>query len=62
MNVPDRRTLLHWEQNILINTKGQVKTTLFNSDLTGKMVLIGEGITSKGNVGYAELFYEVDDP
>ncbi len=61
-NVPDRRTLLHWKPNIVTNSKGQAKTTFFNGDLTGKMVIICEGITSNGKVGYSELFYEVDNP
>ena len=42
-------------------SNGQAKATFFNGDLTGKKVLICEGITSDGKVGYSELFYEVDD-
>ncbi|MGC1514568.1 MAG: hypothetical protein WA810_03260, partial [Maribacter sp.] len=61
-DVPDRRTLLHWEPNSVTDSNGQAKTTFFNSDLTGTMVLICEGITLDGNVGYSELFYEVIDP
>ncbi len=61
-DVPDRRTLLYWKPNIITNSNGQAKTTFFNGDLTGKMVLICEGITSNGKVGYSELFYEVDNP
>ena len=61
-NVPDRRTLLYWKPNIVTNSNGQAKTTFFNGDLSGKMVLICEGITSNGKVGYSELFYEVDNP
>ena len=60
--VPDTRTLLHWKPNILTNSNGQAKTTFFDGDLTGKMVIICEGITSNGKVGYSELFYEVDNP
>ncbi len=61
-SVPDRRTLLHWKPNIITNSDGQGKTIFYNGDLTGKMVLICEGITSNGKVGYSELFYEVDNP
>ncbi|HIB46701.1 MAG TPA: hypothetical protein EYN07_00070 [Flavobacteriaceae bacterium] len=60
--VPDRRTLLHWKPNIFTNSEGLAKTTFFNGDLTGIMVIICEGITSNGKVGYSELFYEVDNP
>jgi len=60
-DIPDRRTLLFWKPNILTNSEGQAKTTFFNADLTGKMVIICEAITSSGKVGYAELIYEVDD-
>ncbi len=61
-SVPDRRTLLCWKPNIVTDNNGQAKTTFFNGDLTGKMVLICEGITSNGKIGYSELFYDVDNP
>jgi len=60
-STPDRRSLLHWAPNIVTNEKGLAKTFFFNSDLTGKMVIICEGITSNGKVGYSELFYEVNN-
>ncbi len=59
-SIPDRRTLLHWKPKIVTNSNGLAKTSFFNGDLTGKMVLICEGITSNGKVGYSELFYEVE--
>ncbi|TMM56294.1 hypothetical protein FEE95_16900 [Maribacter algarum] len=59
-DVPDRRTLLYWKPNIVTDSKGQAKTSFFNSDISGKMVVICEGITSIGKVGYSELFYEVE--
>lgn len=61
-SVPDRRAMLYWKPNIITDKNGQAKTTFFNSDITGKMVLICEGITANGNVGYSEFFYEVDSP
>ncbi|QLG45296.1 hypothetical protein [Costertonia aggregata] len=61
-SIPDRRTLLSWKPNIITGKNGQAKTAFFNSDISGKIVLICEGITFAGKVGYSELFYEVDDP
>ncbi len=61
-SVPDRRSLLYWKPNIVTKSNGKAETTFFNGDLTGKMVIICEGITSNGKVGYMELFYEVDNP
>ncbi|MET1259105.1 hypothetical protein ABV409_07175 [Flagellimonas sp. DF-77] len=61
-SVPDRRTLLYWNPNIITDKNGRAVTTFFNSDVLGKMVLICEGITHNGKVGYSEVFYEVDDP
>ena len=58
-NVPDIRTLLHWEPNIVTNLEGKAKTTFFNSDTSGKKIIICEGITSDGNVGYSEIMYDV---
>ncbi|MCR9226800.1 MAG: hypothetical protein NXH90_05235 [Flavobacteriaceae bacterium] len=61
-DVPDRRTLLYWKPDIVTNSRGKAKTTFFNSDLTGKMVIICEGISLTGKVGYYELIYEVNTP
>ncbi len=61
-NIPDRRALLHWKPNIITDSNGRAKTTFFNGDLTGRMVIICEGITSNGKIGYSELFYEVANP
>ncbi len=61
-NIPDRRTLLYWKPNVITNLNGQAQVTFFNGDLTGKMLLICEGITANGKVGYTELYYDVDNP
>ncbi len=61
-SAPDRRALLDWHPNIVTNKDGQAKTIFFNSDLTGKMVIICEGITFEGKIGYSEVIYEVDAP
>ena len=61
-DVPDRRTLLYWKPDVVTNSEGKAKTSFFNSDLTGKMVIICEGITLSGKVGYSELVYEVKNP
>ncbi|WP_350291714.1 hypothetical protein [uncultured Croceitalea sp.] len=58
-NIPDIRTLLHWEPNLITNIDGKAKLTFFNSDTTGKMIIICEGITNNGNVGYTEIVYDV---
>ncbi len=60
-SISDRRTLLHWKPNIITNSNGKARTTLFNSDRKGKMVIICEGITSNGKIGYSELVYKVNN-
>lgn len=60
-DVPDRRTLLHWKPDIITNREGKAETTFFNSDLTGKMVIICEGISTTGKVGYAQIVYRVNN-
>ena len=60
-SMPDARSLLHWTPNLSTDQKGQAELTYFNSDLTGSMVILCEGITSSGKVGYSELFYTVDN-
>lgn len=58
-SVPDLRTLLHWQPNISTNTDGTANITFFNGDTTGKMIVICEGITADGSVGYSEITYEI---
>lgn len=58
---PDFRTLLHWQPNIVTDTKGEATVNFFTDDATGKKVIICEGITDDGRVGYSEIIYEVLD-
>jgi|TARA_E500000318_G_scaffold111365_1_gene129707 hypothetical protein len=60
-DVPDRRTLLHWKPDIVTNREGKTETTFFNSDLTGNMVIICEGISPTGKVGYTQIIYRVNN-
>jgi hypothetical protein len=57
----DRRTLLYWKSNIITDRNGKATVTFFNGDLIGKKVLICEGITSNGKIGYSEVFYKVEN-
>lgn len=60
-DVPDLRTLLHWQPNISANSEGGTNITFFNADVTGKMMIICEGIASDGSVGYSEITYEIEE-
>jgi len=62
-DIPDRRTLLYWKPDIATdNITGQAVATFFNSDITQTMVIICEGITADGKVGFTRLTYEVENP
>jgi hypothetical protein len=61
-SIPDRRRLLFWKPNLITNINGEVKASFFNSDITGKMLLICEAITLNGKIGYSEVTYQVEDP
>ena len=58
-SVPDFRTLLHWQPNIVTDSNGESNITFYTDDSSGKKLLICEGITDDGRVGYADITYEV---
>lgn len=51
-DIPDIRTLLHWEPQITINQKGSTTVNVYTSSIPGKYSLIIEGVTLDGEPIY----------
>lgn len=58
--VPDLRSVLHWSPNIVTDLEGNAKVDYYNDDNIGEMLVIIEGITSDGKIGYHQMTYSVD--
>ena len=56
---PDLRALIHWEPKLGVDSLGRAFTTFYNADNIGKMQIVVEAISEKGELGYQELNYEV---
>ncbi len=58
--LPDLRTLLHWEPELLTNASGKTSTSFFNGDNVGEMLIVVEAVSGDGSIGYQELEYKVE--
>ncbi|MEQ8878905.1 MAG: hypothetical protein RLQ12_04690 [Cyclobacteriaceae bacterium] len=58
--LPDLRTLLHWEPELLTNASGKTSTSFFNGDNVGEMMIVVEAVSGDGSIGYQELEYVVE--
>ncbi|ANW96051.1 hypothetical protein AXE80_07070 [Wenyingzhuangia fucanilytica] len=61
LNVPDFRSVVHWEPNVNTNEKGEAKIEYYNADNTGDLLIVIEGINKKGKFGYYETSYQVEE-
>jgi len=59
-NVPDLRSVLHWAPNVKTDENGEAEVEFYNADNIGDMLVIVEGITKNGKIGYVETQFTVD--
>ena len=57
--IPDYRAMIHWDPVFNTDKEGQYKTSFYNADIPGDMLVVVEVVSENGQVGYAELSYEV---
>ncbi|MFT4739517.1 MAG: hypothetical protein ACI9L9_000290 [Marivirga sp.] len=58
-NVADYRTVLHWKASIQTDENGNYSTSFYSSDVDGKYVLVVEGITKAGVLGFYTIPFNV---
>ena len=56
---PDLRALVHWQPELMVDSLGRAFSTYYNADNIGKMEVVIEAISDKGEIGYKEIEYEV---
>ncbi|NOY50286.1 MAG: hypothetical protein GXO88_06980 [Chlorobi bacterium] len=56
---PDWRALIHWQPELTVDSLGQASSTFYNADNIGKMQVVVEALSDKGEIGYQVMEYEV---
>jgi hypothetical protein len=59
--VPDLRSVVYWNPNVQTDTDGNAQVEYYNPDDTGEMLVIVEGISKNGKLGYFETAYQVEE-
>ncbi|SEO44912.1 hypothetical protein SAMN05192574_108126 [Mucilaginibacter gossypiicola] len=59
-NIPDYRTTIFWEPNIVTNADGEASFSYFNADTRGIYRVTIEGIDANGNLGRQVYRYKVE--
>ncbi|QEM12653.1 hypothetical protein [Mucilaginibacter rubeus] len=59
-NIPDYRTTIFWEPNIVTNETGEASFSYFNADTRGIYRVTVEGIDANGNLGRQVYRYKVE--
>jgi len=57
--IPDNRTTIYWNPNILTDRDGKASMEFYNNDTKGTYRVVVEGIDDDGNLGRAVYRYEV---
>ncbi|WP_308991841.1 hypothetical protein QLS71_006495 [Mariniflexile litorale] len=60
-NIPDLRSVVYWNPNIITDIEGKAQIDFYNADNTGDMLVVVEGITENGHIGYYNMSYTVDE-
>lgn len=58
---PDLRDVIQWMPQLKPDAKGHAITTFYNADQSGDVLVVIEGITTNGKIGYAEYTYIVEE-
>lgn len=56
---PDLRTTVFWQPNFYTDSTGKALVSFYNADHIGPMQVVVEAISSKGEIGYHDLIYQV---
>ncbi|MDX9883925.1 MAG: hypothetical protein RBS73_17835 [Prolixibacteraceae bacterium] len=56
---PDLRALVHWQPKIVTDNYGKASAIFYNADISGEMQVVMEAISSKGEIAYREITYNV---
>ncbi len=55
----DFRTLVHWAPEVEVGKNGKASLQFFNPDIPGDYIIIVEGISENGRIGYKQKSYSI---
>ncbi len=58
--MPDQRHLLHWEPAILTDSNGKAQVEFYTSDVTGRFMIVVEGVNKSGFAGGGTYTFTVN--
>ncbi|RAJ07021.1 hypothetical protein LX64_02150 [Chitinophaga skermanii] len=58
--MPDYRNLLYWSPNVKIGNDGNGKVNFYTCDIPGEYLIVVEGISTNGQVGYTYTDFKVE--
>jgi hypothetical protein len=57
---PDLRTVVYWTPAAQTDSLGRLSASFYNGDITGAIQVVVEAVSPDGEIGYREMFFEVD--
>jgi hypothetical protein len=57
--LPDFRTLLFWSPDVHLQGRGKKEYNFFSSDLPGEYLIVVQGISADGQIGYQDRRIEI---
>lgn len=57
---PDLRSVIHWQPILKTDNFGMGKTSFYNADIAGEMMVVVEAVSEDGYVAYEEFIYKVE--
>lgn len=58
-HIPDYRSTLHWEPNLLFNGKDKISLSFYTSDVEGRYIGVIQGVSTDGTPGFNTFEIEV---
>lgn len=59
--VPDLRTTLFWQANVVTDENGQAEISFYNADRPNRIQITVEGVDTQSRIGFSQILYQVSE-
>ncbi|WP_221406618.1 hypothetical protein [Roseivirga sp. 4D4] len=59
--VPDLRTTLFWQANVVTDEKGEAEISFYNADRPNRIQVTVEGVDTQSRIGFSQIIYQVNE-
>jgi len=59
--VPDLRTTLFWQANVVTDENGQAEISFYNADRPNRIQVTVEGVDTQSRIGFSQILYQVSE-